>query len=302
MRNVIRYCQPNWLTEVEIQIEIDRINRSTQRQFNDDDNDDIFLEARPFFHRLEKLTINCKGLPKLFYTENRFLWHSPHLNSLTLERCNLGIDWSRLIPVELSSISELRLFNVSLHKSMIVDESLNGFRSLLDRLPHLEVFVNCNLDEVLEIENVTEELVRRYPNLRGFGYNIKDRIFHNDENIEFIDRYRFLTRFTNLTEFHLGTSLRCQDAHNILGLFPKIEIFGIHQFRLKHPLVEIRRMVRSIRKIVEDRRKTAGTGGKQVIQLKMNVQQYNDFIAIKPTQRMAIVASKCNCCHENCLF
>lgn len=271
LRNVIRHCRPNWLTEVEIKLNA----HQKQAQFQGD----ALCEVRPFFQRLEQLTINCKRGSNILNWDNLFLWNSPHLKSLTLEGEQISLNWLQLIPAEFSNISELRLLNVFLR------ESLNDFRSFLDRLTNLEVFVCIKnvLSTMLDIEEVIDDLAERFPNLRGFGYNIGKTDFHGT-NMEFYDRLSSLTKFTNLTELHLGTYYSaCENVQNSLRFVPNIKIFGVNSLRLNHMPVEIRRIVRSLKEIVLGRREAVGNlaGGKDFVQLQMNNLQFNDFKTIK---------------------
>lgn len=210
---------------------------------------DRMLEAHPFFRNVDKLTL-CS---------NRNFTHKLTYN----------------VPFELTNISELRLFGPTFHYN------LDKFRHMLDRLPNLEVFVHTNGE--MKIEVVANELAQRYQNLRGFGYRSAVDIVDANvlENVD--DRYSFLEKFNNLTELHLS-GIRSRNVYKVLQFVPNVKVFGISQMGFVHPPAEICRIVRTIKKIVEQRRKRTGNLH-ECIHLLVNEFQYNELKVIKDVHK-----------------
>lgn len=278
----MKYCQPDRLTELEI-------NLNNQEKLELDE--ELLTEARPFLRRLEKLSIVCRYTDEAAKKVFDFFKHDlTHLQSLTLQNFSfIPKNWLQILPDELRNIREIRFHGVRLTKNR------NQLREFLYQLPNLEVFVYLpsprydSLNEFNDTEPTTQGLLAHFPNLQGLGCFLDE--FANDDNKLFIDdRLQFLAQFRHLSELHLKSLLECHDLQKIFQFLPNIKIFGISLVLLPQPPVQCRRIAKTLKQIVDDRRAHGSLN--EFIEIIVDEKLYREFKAIKNIEKFAILSIK----------
>lgn len=207
----------------------------------------------------------------------------PSLRSLTFFGAEFSEPWSQLFPEELSNIVELCLYKVNL-----TNESIEDFKRFLNRMANLEVFVYTLKGErmipTLPIQSVAKQLAHRFPKLRGFGYDMNTV---SDGRFEIGEVHQCLGKFKHLSELHISSSAFTisHNVHELLRFVPNIEILSLWEARqLPHLPVAIRRIERSLRKIIESRRDRFPANDR--IHIIADQYQYNEFMAIKNIEQI----------------
>lgn len=255
-------------------------------------NNELWTQVRPIFQYIEKLNItylsNYRNFaPRLpaFFGEFDF----PNIKSLTLQHFSMEKDWKDLFlnPQMCANLTELRLFD------FYIEEDINEFKKLINRLPNLEVFAHTTYG--LNIDAVSEVLHQRFPNLRGFGFRTNSPIDANDgdsddDDDQFIARYdidgdrtitlrdeelKCLEKFKNLTEFYLDTSeCQCRNLSSVFRFVPNIKVLGMWEIGLFHPEEDVHRFIGTIRQTITNRRDRFPSNNDRV-HLFVNQEQFN---------------------------
>lgn len=206
------------------------------------------------------------------------------LKLLTLQNFEFTENWLQLFPNDLPNITELRFYDVQL------TENIDELERFLIQLPRLEVFIHTG-DGQLEIESVAELLLKHFPNLRGFGYAekyIETECVPNRCGFDLdFGGFKFIENFHNIQELHLGgrgyERVPCRNLHSILRFVPNIKVLAIWELnlmRVRQPPVEIRKLVKSIKEIVEDRRERFPTDDDDRVHILLTNYLHNEFEVI----------------------
>lgn len=280
MQNVIQYCVPGNLTELDI--EIKKACKVLWDSFKKNVSDHGCLEqARPILHRLEKLSLTNESmqLDAIFVLYRRDL---PNLKSLTLKRFRfLHKGWTDIFPNELSNVTELRLTHVHLI------ENLSEFELFLNQFTNLQVFVHIRTNIINpQPEAIADCLYRRFPQLKGFGFN--SDLYPDDTTINYQrstfsigNRFSFLEKFTHLSEIHVAHFLapKPRDIHSIIQFVPNLKILSVVEIIFFQPPVAVRRMKQSIERAIDRRRDRFPRNDR--VHIIVNKMQYRDFMALK---------------------
>lgn len=277
---MVRYCRPNYLSELKIVVIIYIPDNTYHDLWNVDnhfeiDDDKLRNQVQPFFQQIERVTVKnvtwSRGHLELqFFHQIVF----PNLKVVKFRNLNFNNTWLTLFPHQLMySIVELRFINVKVKfKNLVKSQKLVEFERFINRCSNLEVFIHTGGE--FNIIPVAKILARKFPNLRGFGYGFGlFKPFVIDEN------FRIFSNFTNLTEFHLK-SPECINFHESFQFLPNIKVLSIWQVQhFRHPPVAVRRIVQSIRNIISERR--IQHSANYHIHLIVNEGQYKEFKAVK---------------------
>lgn len=278
----MKYCQPDRLTELEISL-----NNQEKLELDEE----LLTQARPFLRRLEKLSILCRYTDEAAKEVFDFFKHDlTHLKSLTLQNCSFQPkNWLQILPDELRNIREIRFHGVYLTKNR------NQLREFLYQLPNIEVFVylpsakHDPSNEFNDTEPKTQDLLEHFPNLKGLGCYLDE--FATIDNKLFInDRLKFLAQFRHLSELHLKSLLECHDLQKIFQFVPNIKIFGISSLLMPQPPVQCRRIAKTLKQIVDDRRAHGSLN--EFIEIIVDEKYYREFKAIKNIGKFAILTIK----------
>lgn len=276
----MKYCQPDRLTELEI-----NLNNREKLELDEE----LLTEARPFLRRLEKLSIVCRYTDEAAKKVFDFFKHDlTHLKSLTLQNFSFKPkNWLQILPDELRNIREIRFHGVRLTKNR------NQLREFLYQLPNLEVFVylpssrHDPSNEFNDTEPTTQDLLEHFPNLKGLGCFLDE---FADRKLFINDRLQFLAQFPHLSELHLKSLLECHDLQKIFQFLPNIKIFGISLVLLPQPPVQCRRIAKILKQIVDDRRAHGSLN--EFIEIIVDEKLYREFKAIKNIEKFAILSIK----------
>lgn len=253
-------------------------------------DEELLTQARPFLRRLEKLSMVCRYTDEAAKKVFDFFKHDlTHLKSLTLQNFSFQPkNWLQILPDELRNIREIRFHGVHLTKNQ------NEFRELLHQLPNLEVFVYLptskhDFSNEFNPEPMTQDLLEHFPNLKGLGYFLGE--FVTIDNKVFIDdRFEFLARFRHLSEIHLKTGLECHDLQKIFQFVPNIKRFAISSIQMSQPPVQCRRIAKTLKQIVDDRRAHGFLN--EFVEIIVDEIYYREFKAIKNIEKFAILSIK----------
>lgn len=279
MENVVKYCVPGNLTELEIEFNLHR-----SENFEYGFVRVLLDQVRPILRRLEKLSLtnnNCR-LDKVFEFFRRDL---TNLKSLTLERFDFDEGWTHVFPNELSKIAELRLFDVKLRETII------EFGLFLDQLTNLEVFVHLGFKDGVRLtpntpatpkpELIANCLYRRFPHLKGFGCYLDD----NQQSIYSMgNRLNFLKDFTSLTEIHFKCFPAPTDIHSIIQFVPNLKVLSMVKVRQLHHSATVRSatvhlITKTIKEIIDQRRDRFPRNDR--VHLIVNRELYREFKEIE---------------------
>lgn len=278
---VIQYCDPGKMTDLTIF----GIKRSNDNMIDTVIDDGLVAQVQPFLHRLDKIGLyNSVYANSQFRQFLEFFRHNlPFLRSFTVENdYDLQGICSHYLPDELPNITEVHISNGKGRSCM------KNFQLLFNRFKNLQVFLfNDPYSDLKEIEATADCLYKSFPNLKGFGCSI-EQILHTDSEIG-DDDFKFLEKFKHLTEFHVvgHKSIKATDIQNIIKFVPNIKLLSLYQLLGPgaHQLpVVIRRIVRSIKEIVEDR--------SDRLHVIVNIQQYREFRAIKNIDNYIVLEQK----------
>lgn len=269
LRKVIRYCRPNQLIELDL-----KLSRVYQLSY-----DFTLLEGmRPYLRNLRKFHLQNHS-HKL---ESLFAFYQNDINtikSLTIDGIAFFRECLNQFPNVMPNITEIRLINVDLyHHSREVNLIMN-------KLPNLERFI-CSSYYPQAVLDIGEKLTWKFPGLKAFGFLThrfncsNDDPFDNNERFNILQSLSFLRGFTNLAELELGADCDCRNVYQILQYVPNIRTFSIWQIEhMFQESVEIRRIVKSIREIIANRRNRFPANDH--VHFIVSDRQYREFKAIK---------------------
>lgn len=264
---VVQYCVPGRLIELEMEVHL-----ITTDGFKIEANDGRLEQIRPILHGLENLSLsNTYGkLNPIFELYRQDL---PNLKSLSLKNFRYDGGWADFLPTKFTYLTELYLICVNIH------EDAETFKIFLDQFVDLQVFVHLRHSANRPTpEVITDCLYERFPKLRGFGCNVGD----SSREIGFAmnNRFSFLRKFTDLTEFHVGSyDYTPRDIHGLFQYIPNIKTFSIAEVTLFQPPVAIRRIRRTIKELINGRRDRFPPNDR--VHIIVNIQQYRDFQTLK---------------------
>lgn len=270
LEKVVKYCQSDRLSELEM-----LIDSSNQKCVWKVDNK-LLYQIQPFFRCLKKLALcgvgeiyNFCEMEPIFLQQMTF----PDLKVLTIQHLSFDTDYLKLLPKKLcSNLTELRLFQLKRRSYSTIQQ----FEEFIHRFSSLEVFVDTSLiNSELDFLDIAKVMLQRFPNLHGFGYALS----RNEIDLNKMD-YTILSNFTNLSEFYLVSEKCLVNAHAIFRFLPNVKVLGIWPSTLRHPPVEIRRIVKTIRETISKR------GSDDRVHLLVNQEQYNEFKVIKNIEKI----------------
>lgn len=234
---------------------------------------------RPFLRNLR--TFNLQNRKKQL--KNIFEFYKNDINSmkaLTIDGTEFFRECLRQLPPLASNITDIHLINIDLMHYMV------EMNQLFDAVPNLQRFV-CSSYCPNEVLQIGERLAYRFRRLKCFGllthrFNCSTNVDQTGDDLRFniLNSLNFLRGINTLNELEIGADCDCKDVHNVLQHVPNIKVFSIWQIEhMFQESVEIRRIVKAIKEIINHRRNRFPEYDH--VRIIVSRRQYREFKAIK---------------------
>lgn len=228
-------------------------------------NFELMEQARPFFRNLRTFKLNQ---PIAFF--DYFQQDLINLKSLSLHDIGPVSRFCMEKPFRIFNSTELRFIHIDLG-CMNNDE----FKGLLDGLPNIEnIFITESGGGAgVHLETAGNELAKRYPNLRGFGY-----YYNYYYGVGRFNTYgfEFLKKFKNLTSLELGNGVgsSCTYLAGPILFIPNIKYLSIWHLKCSGQSQEmnIYYLVQTIKRMIRDRRDRFPDN--DIVHIVVNEDQY----------------------------